>query len=62
MSCGCGNTCTCGCCVGTSVVTPMAEYNAPGLPAIAYRTGTGQHSTRRCWRGSQAPTIPRSPG
>jgi hypothetical protein len=42
MSCGCGGSgadCTCGCCVGTSVVTPLAEYNAPGLPAIAYRTG-----------------------
>ncbi len=40
MNCGCGNTCTCGCCAGTSVVTPMAENNAPGLPAVAYRTGT----------------------
>lgn len=42
MSCGCGGSgtdCTCGCCVGTSVVTPVAEYNAPGLPAITYRTG-----------------------
>lgn len=42
MSCGCGSSgsdCTCGCCVGTSVVTPVAELNAPGLPAIAYRTG-----------------------
>jgi len=42
MSCGCGGSgtaCTCGCCAGTSVVTPVAEYNAPGLPAIAYRTG-----------------------
>lgn len=42
MSCGCGGSgadCTCGCCVGTSVVTPVAESNAPGLPAIAYRTG-----------------------
>lgn len=40
MSCGCGDTCTCGCCAGTSVATPIAEYNAPGLPAIWYRTGT----------------------
>ncbi len=40
MSCGCGSTCTCGCCVGKSVVTPIAEYNAPGLPSISYRTGT----------------------
>jgi len=42
MSCGCGGSgadCTCGCCVGTSVVTPVPELNAPGLPAIAYRTG-----------------------
>jgi hypothetical protein len=40
MNCGCTGTCTCGCCAGTTVVTPIAEYNAPGLPAIAYRTGT----------------------
>jgi len=44
MSCGCQNTslgnCTCRCCAGTSVATPVAEYNPPGLPAIAYRTGT----------------------
>jgi hypothetical protein len=41
MSC-CGNdqNCTCGCCSGTSVQTPQGESNAPGLPAIAYRTGT----------------------
>ena len=42
MGCGCGGSgadCTCGCCVGISVVTPVAELNAPGLPAIAYRTG-----------------------
>lgn len=40
MGCGCGDNCTCGCCAGTSVVTPIAEANAPGLSAIAYRTGT----------------------
>ena len=44
MSCGCPNTslgnCTCGCCAGISVATPIAEYNPPGLPAISYRTGT----------------------
>src|SRR5271165_2882131 len=40
MGCGCGDTCACGCCAGTSVVTPIAENNAPGLSAIAYRTGT----------------------
>jgi hypothetical protein len=40
MSCGCGDTCTCGCCAGTSVATPIGENNAPGLSAIAYRTGT----------------------
>jgi Baseplate J-like protein len=32
--------CTCGCCAGTSVQTPEGEQNLPGLPAIAYRTGT----------------------
>lgn len=44
MSCDCANTglgnCTCGCCTGVSVATPVAEYNPPGLPAISYRTGT----------------------
>ncbi len=43
MSCGCANTglgnCTCGCCAGVAVATPIAEYNPPGLPAISYRTG-----------------------
>ena len=33
----------CGCGQGTSVLTPAAALNAPGLPAIAYRAGT--HST-----------------
>ncbi len=32
--------CTCGCCAGTSVQTPQGEDNPPGLPAVAYRTGT----------------------
>lgn len=31
---------TCGCCEGISVETPVAIYNRPGLPAIAYRVGT----------------------
>jgi hypothetical protein len=40
MSCGCGGgACTCGCCAGTGIATPVTEYNAPGLPAISYRTG-----------------------
>ena len=32
--------CLCGCCSGISVETPQGESNLPGLPAIAYRTGT----------------------
>jgi hypothetical protein len=40
MSCGCGDICTCGCCAGTSIATPIPEINAPGLSTIAYRTGT----------------------
>jgi hypothetical protein len=40
MSCSGGAGCECGCCAGISVETPQAEYNLPGLPAIAYRTGT----------------------
>jgi len=31
---------SCGCCEGISVETPVAIYNRPGLPAIAYRVGT----------------------
>jgi hypothetical protein len=34
------STCTCGCCSGISIQTPVAAANLPGLPAIAYRTGT----------------------
>jgi hypothetical protein len=30
----------CGCCAGIEIVTPEAEANRPGLPAIAYRVGT----------------------
>src|SRR5216683_4934909 len=32
--------CTCGCCSGISVATPVGEKNLPGLSAITYRTGT----------------------
>ena len=39
-SCTCSAGCTCGCCAGTSVATPQQISNAPGQPAIAYRTGT----------------------
>lgn len=31
---------SCGCCTGIEVVTPQPEANRPGLPALAYRTGT----------------------
>jgi uncharacterized phage protein gp47/JayE len=40
MSCNGGADCVCGCCGGISVQTPQGESNPPGLPAIAYRTGT----------------------
>ena len=30
----------CGCCAGIGVETPLAIYNRPGLPTIAYRIGT----------------------
>jgi len=39
MSCTGTSDCLCGCCSGISVQTPQGEYNQPGLPAIAYRTG-----------------------
>lgn len=34
---------TCGCCAGVEKLTPVAEANRPGLPALAYRAGT--HAT-----------------
>ena len=40
MSCTGTSDCLCGCCSGISVQTPQGEINLPGLPAIAYRTGT----------------------
>ncbi len=33
-------TCRCGCCEGVQAVTPVPVFNRPGLPALAYRTGT----------------------
>src|SRR5580704_7647514 len=35
-----GNSCTCGCCEGIQVVTPLLVENRPGLPALSYRAGT----------------------
>lgn len=43
--------CTCFCCVGTSVQTPVQISNLPGLPAIQYRTGT--------WAGFKASMLAR---
>jgi predicted phage baseplate assembly protein len=40
MACTGTSTCTCGCCAGISQGTPAVVENRPGLPAIAYRTGT----------------------
>jgi hypothetical protein len=40
VSCTGTSDCLCGCCSGISVQTPQAEINLPGLPEIAYRTGT----------------------
>jgi hypothetical protein len=40
LSCTKTATCTCGCCAGTSIETPVIEQNLPGLSAIAYRAGT----------------------
>ncbi len=39
MSCSGNSECSCGCCAGTSVQTPVAEANLPGLSAITYRAG-----------------------
>jgi predicted phage baseplate assembly protein len=38
-----GITCTCGCCEGIQVVTPLPVENRPGLLALSYRAGT--HAT-----------------
>ncbi len=39
MSCTQTSSCTCGCCSGTSVQTPVLEQNLPGQKEIAYRAG-----------------------
>jgi predicted phage baseplate assembly protein len=39
-SCGCTGSLPCGCCAGTEAVTPLSEYNRPGLDALVYRAGT----------------------
>ncbi|HEY0760114.1 MAG TPA: putative baseplate assembly protein [Acidisarcina sp.] len=40
MSCTQCSTCTCGCCSGTAIVTPMIPTNLPGQSTIQYRVGT----------------------
>ncbi|NGZ08282.1 MAG: putative baseplate assembly protein [Nitrospira sp. LK70] len=40
LSCKGTSDCLCGCCSGISRQTPHNKNNLPGLPAIAYRTGT----------------------
>ena len=40
MTCTGQLECTCGCCAGIAVQTPQGEDNRPGLPMIAYRTGS----------------------
>ena len=39
-SCGCTGSLPCGCCAGTEAVTPVSEFNRPGLDALVYRAGT----------------------
>ncbi len=41
MSCTGGSNCCCGCCAGTSVLTPQPRSDtSPGLTAVPYRVGT----------------------
>ena len=40
LVCDGGASCGCGCCGGIAVMTPAQTVNAPGLPAIGFRTGT----------------------
>jgi len=42
-SCGCTGSLPCGCCAGTQAVTPVSEFNRPGLTTLSYRAGT--HAT-----------------
>src|SRR5580658_5960160 len=39
MSCSGTSDCGCGCCAGTSVLTPQPRSNAPGLSSVSYRVG-----------------------
>jgi Baseplate J-like protein len=39
MSCTGTNNCTCGCCSGTGIQTPLPRDNLPGLAAVSYRVG-----------------------
>lgn len=39
QSCGCAQQ-PCGCCSGTTALTPLAHGNRPGLSALNYRAGT----------------------
>src|SRR4051812_48283822 len=43
--CGPDGSCTCGCCDGVSVETPLRVENRPGLSEVAYRVG--RHATFR---------------
>jgi predicted phage baseplate assembly protein len=38
-ACGC-TTASCGCCTGTTALTPVTIWNRPGLPAVRDRVGT----------------------
>jgi hypothetical protein len=40
MSCTGTSICDCGCCAGTSVLTPQPRNNPPGLSSLSYRAGT----------------------
>jgi hypothetical protein len=40
MSCAGTSSCTCGCCAGTTVETPVMEINPPGQSSLVYRAGT----------------------
>jgi hypothetical protein len=39
MSCTGTHDCTCGCCSGTAIQTPLPRDNLPGLAAVSYRVG-----------------------
>ena len=59
MSCTGTTNCTCGCCAGTSVQTPLAAKQSAGPLLDPIAPAPGPVSRNPCWRGCRAPIIRR---